>query len=242
MEPGQYQQLEVGERIPVRRFVEGEGLEFSPGRAFYQLTKKETVQDYKLVLARRKADGALVAGEELRTVLNIPKKSAKKVTVDLENIPDFDIFVQSTSYNRVLLPGTKLLYKLEGEEVDVTDKAATATKRKPDTKDDTSTGSEDSAAAEKKARTSGNPVVEVVFSFDTTGSMYACLAEVRRGVAAAVRRLRREVAGIRLGVVAHGDYCDARTSYVTKLQDFTCDEDTLCRCWSAHCRASNESS
>ena len=45
MEPGQYQQLEVGERLPVRRFVEGEGLEFSPGRAFYQLTKKETVQD-----------------------------------------------------------------------------------------------------------------------------------------------------------------------------------------------------
>ena len=68
------------------------------------------------------------------------------------------------------------------------------------------------------------------------------LAEVRRGVAEAVRRLRREVAGIRLGVVAHGDYCDARTSYVTKLQDFTCDEDTLCRCWAAHCRASNESS
>ena len=237
MEPGQYQQLEVGERLPVRRFVEGEGLEFSPGRAFYQLTKKETVQDYKLVLARRKADGALVAGEELRTVLNIPKKSAKKVTVDLENIPDFDIFVQSTSYNRVLLPGTKLLYKLEGE---ATDKAATATKRKPDTKDDTAAD----GAAEKKSRKNvdSDPVVEVVFSFDTTGSMYACLAEVRRGVAAAVRRLRREVAGIRLGVVAHGDYCDARTSYVTKLQDFTCDEDTLCRCWAADCRASNESS
>ena len=79
MEPGKYQQLEVGERLPVRRFVEGQGLEFSPGRAFYQLTKKETVQDYKLVLARRKADGALVAGEELRTVLNIPKKSAVAV-------------------------------------------------------------------------------------------------------------------------------------------------------------------
>ena len=75
------------------------------------------MQDYKLVLARRRADGALVAGEELRTVLNIPKKSAKKVTVDLDNIPDFDIFVQSTSYNRVLLPGTKLLYKMEEKEV-----------------------------------------------------------------------------------------------------------------------------
>ena len=228
MEPSLYQLLAVGERLPVRRFVESKGLEFSPGRAFYQLTKRETVQDYKLVVARRRADGALVAGEELRTILNIPKKSAKKVTVDLENIPDFDIFVQSTSYNRVLLPGTKLLYKMEGEEVD-TDKAATATKRKPDTKDNTAAG--------KKSRTSGegDPVVEVVFSFDATGSMYACLAEVRRGVAAAVRRLRREVAGIRLAVVAHGDYCDAGTSYVTKLQDFTCDEDTLCRCWAAHC-------
>ena len=45
MEPSLYQLLEVGERLPVRRFVESKGLEFSPGRAFYQLTKKETVQD-----------------------------------------------------------------------------------------------------------------------------------------------------------------------------------------------------
>ena len=45
MDPSQYQLLEVGERLPVRRFVESKGLEFSPGRAFYQLTKKETVQD-----------------------------------------------------------------------------------------------------------------------------------------------------------------------------------------------------
>jgi hypothetical protein len=35
------------------------------------------------------------------------------------------------------------------------------------------------------------------FSFDTTGSMYACLNEVRRGVKEAIRRLKRDIPGRR---------------------------------------------
>ena len=34
---------------------------------------------------------------------------------------------------------------------------------------------------------------------------------------------------IRLGIIAHGDYCDASSSYVTKIQNFSEDEDTLCQ-------------
>ena len=58
--------------------------------------------------------------------------------------------------------------------------------------------------------------IEVVFSFDTTGSMYPCLTQVRRKVKNTVTRLMEEIPGIRIGIIAHGDYCDARSTYVTK--------------------------
>lgn len=71
--------------------------------------------------------------------------------------------------------------------------------------------------------------VEVVFSFDTTGSMYPCLTQVRKKVKATVTRLMKEIPGIRIGVIAHGDYCDARSTYVTKALDLTDDPDKICR-------------
>ena len=58
--------------------------------------------------------------------------------------------------------------------------------------------------------------IEVVFSFDTTGSMYPCLTQVRRKIKGTVTRLMKEIPGMRIGIIAHGDYCDARSTYVTK--------------------------
>ena len=53
------------------------------------------------------------------------------------------------------------------------------------------------------------------------------LIQVRRNVSATVKRLLREIPGIRISVIAHGDYCDSYT-YVTKIMDFSCDEKKLC--------------
>ena len=63
--------------------------------------------------------------------------------------------------------------------------------------------------------------IDVVFSFDTTGSMYPCLTQVRRGVANTVNKLFQDIPNLRVGIIAHGDYCDARTTYVTKIQNLT---------------------
>ena len=50
-----------------------------------------------------------------------------------------------------------------------------------------------------------NNNIEVVFSFDTTGSMYPCLTQVRRKIKETVTRLLDEIPGIRIGIIAHGD-------------------------------------
>jgi hypothetical protein len=70
--------------------------------------------------------------------------------------------------------------------------------------------------------------IEVVFSFDTTGSMYPCLTQVRRKIETTVTRLLDEIPGIRIGIIAHGDYCDATSTYVTKKFDLSGDADAIC--------------
>jgi hypothetical protein len=70
--------------------------------------------------------------------------------------------------------------------------------------------------------------VEVVFSFDTTGSMYPCLTQVRRKVKSTVTRLAEEIPGIRVGIIAHGDYFDKGSTYVTKHLDLTDNIDKIC--------------
>ena len=101
-------------KISIKSFVEEKKLSFKKGRGFYQLTKPEVIQDYKEVIARRKSDGVFLTGDKVKEVLNIPKTS-KKFKLDLDEIPDFDVFVQSTSVNRVLLPDTEFLYEVDDD-------------------------------------------------------------------------------------------------------------------------------
>ena len=71
----------------------------------------------KTVVVMRKSDGAFLTGDAVRQLLKIPKgrggSSKKRVAVDTAAMPDFSLFVQSTSHNRVLLPNTKLLYSVD---------------------------------------------------------------------------------------------------------------------------------
>ncbi|XP_069133537.1 uncharacterized protein [Argopecten irradians] len=69
---------------------------------------------------------------------------------------------------------------------------------------------------------------EICFSFDTTGSMYSCLDEVRGRIQDMIQRLQADIPGIRIAVFAHGDYCD-KSNYITKHIDFSTDVGTLCK-------------
>ncbi|KAK3096867.1 hypothetical protein FSP39_004148 [Pinctada imbricata] len=69
--------------------------------------------------------------------------------------------------------------------------------------------------------------VEVVFSFDTTGSMNSYLVSVRTNLKETCRRLVRDIRNIRIGIMAHGDYCDSLSSYTIRHIDLTSDVDQL---------------
>ena len=110
-----FKTLPVKKRLSIKAFVEENALSFKKGRGFYQLNKAELIQDYKEIIVRRKTDGSFLTGDSVRDVLGIPK-SSKKFKLDLDEIGDFDVFVQSTSVNRILLPGTEFLYEVDGSD------------------------------------------------------------------------------------------------------------------------------
>lgn len=102
-------------------------------------------------------------------------------------------------------------------------KTKRATKAEPETKE------ENSKNIKTSSTKSNIGPIEIAFSFDTTGSMYACLSEVRRRIKATITRLKRDIPGIRMAVIAHGDYIDKNTTYITKICDFTEDAAMLCK-------------
>lgn len=104
---GTYALLGVNEDAAIRDFVEREtGESYRTGSAFYELVKPEKIQAYKVVMVRNRRSGRVYAGPDSRRLLNLPDT---EVRVRPEANPDFQIFVQSTSVNRKLPAGTKLL-------------------------------------------------------------------------------------------------------------------------------------
>ncbi len=69
--------------------------------------------------------------------------------------------------------------------------------------------------------------IDLVFSFDTTGSMSPCIAQVRRNVQQIVKDLFKEIKDLRIGIISHGDYCDG-DNMINSL-DLTNDQAEICR-------------
>ena len=61
-----FKTLEVDERISIKSFVEKHKLKFATGKGFYQLTKPETIQFHKEIVVRRKSDGKMASGDEVK--------------------------------------------------------------------------------------------------------------------------------------------------------------------------------
>jgi len=59
---------------------------------------------------------------------------------------------------------------------------------------------------EMKSNLGGSP--NVVFSFDTTGSMNPCIQQVRQKLRDLIEMMTADIPGLKIGLIAHGDYCD----------------------------------
>jgi uncharacterized protein YegL len=107
---GDFDQMTVRTQDPktLQEFIESRKKDFVKGRAFYQLTKSEKVQPQKEILLRECKSGKVYGGAQARGILGLPPNV--EVKVKPADHGDWDVFVQSTSNNRKLMPGTNLLY------------------------------------------------------------------------------------------------------------------------------------
>lgn len=102
---GSYDLLDVNYTGRIDEFVKSEtGHPYVVGKSYYQLTKSEIIQPQKqiAILAR----GNVYTGYEAREMLGLPDEHVKVKPNDYD---DYDIFIQSTSVNRKLIAGQKLL-------------------------------------------------------------------------------------------------------------------------------------
>ena len=113
--PGRFQVFEVDTDCPIKNFVESNGIEFKRGRGFYELTKHETVQQYKEVIIQDRETGDMFTGKQVREKLGLQPQVSKggvKESLSSRDTVKFRVFVQSTSFNRKLIGGTTFLYEV----------------------------------------------------------------------------------------------------------------------------------
>lgn len=109
--PGRFQVMDVGSSPRViKEFVQDHNLIFKTGRGFYQFVKREEIQPNKEVVLRDKTTGDMYTGARAREMIGIPYGVGGNVSPN--NLP-YDVFVQSTSYNRKLMPNTNFLYEVD---------------------------------------------------------------------------------------------------------------------------------
>jgi len=100
----------VADQDVIKPFVEKKmKREYQVGTAFYQLMKKEKIQPQKDILLLNRSNSLIYGGQGARDLIGLPEGEYANVTPG--NHGEYDIFVQSTSTNRILPRGTKVLVK-----------------------------------------------------------------------------------------------------------------------------------
>jgi hypothetical protein len=102
----EYDLIHVTQDTPIKEWVEECGHTYRIGRAFYELTKTETIQRDKQVAVLEVATGRVYTGPQARDIIGLQDVN---VRVKPDANKDYKIFVQSKSVNRKLIAHTKLL-------------------------------------------------------------------------------------------------------------------------------------
>jgi len=124
---GRFQSIRVDDEEEIRHFVLDQGIEFRPGRGFYELVrfgkKKYKVQQYKEIILRDRVSGDFFNGPEVREILGLHPQiaggrgSGVTETIAPNQLDKYKVFIQSTSFTRKLVPGTNLLYEIKDWDI-----------------------------------------------------------------------------------------------------------------------------
>lgn len=108
LRPGQFRLLKVPSDCAIADFIEGEFRRpYRLGEAYYQLTKRETVQPQKAIAVYDSKEHKVLTGLGARALVGL---GGAEVRVDAPSPTErYQLFIQSTSTNRKLLADTRVL-------------------------------------------------------------------------------------------------------------------------------------
>lgn len=93
-------------RPEIQPFVQSVNQQYRVGKAYYQLSKREKIQGNKAVAVVEKKTAKVYVGDAARQLAGLPDY---ELSVKPEDNAEFQLYIQSSSTNRKLEIGTKLL-------------------------------------------------------------------------------------------------------------------------------------
>ncbi len=103
------ERVTTSDPVVIAKFCDKKFGSFPKGHIYYQLTESEKVQDYKKLIVQDTTTGNFFTGNKAKTLLGVPNFQGT-VRIRPGALGEFKIFVQSTSVNRKLTPGTAVVY------------------------------------------------------------------------------------------------------------------------------------
>ena len=110
--------MDVDRDEAIKPFVLRSGAMFQKGHGFYEFSKPEEIQAYKEIVLMDKQTGDMYTGDRARELAGI-KDHVKGKKQQPPPSDKWIMFIQSTSYNRKLVTGTKFLYEPTDDMVDI---------------------------------------------------------------------------------------------------------------------------
>lgn len=110
LNPTDYMLISVHSKTAIKPFIESwTKTPYVVGSGYYQLTKPEKIQSYKQLAIKNKVSSKVYFGSQARQMLGLPDHEVKVAPAQFDT---FEVFAQSTSVNRWLLPDTQVLVML----------------------------------------------------------------------------------------------------------------------------------
>jgi len=100
--------LKVPKKCTIKQFVLSNNLEFKVGRGFYEFTKPEIISHKKKVVLVDKETGDFFTGQDACRMI----RAGSGIRIPPTTFNKWRVFVQSTSYGRILMAGTSFLYEV----------------------------------------------------------------------------------------------------------------------------------
>ncbi|XP_063964952.1 uncharacterized protein LOC129274931 [Lytechinus pictus] len=198
------------------------------------LKRSKTMYEY-LVREEMELKVKLLAKETLNINLHLPGKDKEVVSVEINNTSCHSEIKTKLGEAKLHLAGKYMTFHIGNMELKMTDYAYEDCLKDGENiivkfpNDNQGTQEEEMQEDERQevlnsfaSSMSSRRKVDIVFSFDTTGSMYSLLSTVREKLRESVTRLMSDIPNIQIGLMAHGDYSDEHL-YVIRKHDISAD-------------------